>query len=126
MFDVILEILVPITAFIAGYVYCQITLAHQIFKQKHKLKKEMQAVDKGLEEAGIKEIVPLRHEIINGIHYFYTVDDNKFVGQGSSLHEAASHYTRVIGGGILGCFSHIEHGKKYCFVNGQCMEYSGE
>lgn len=126
MFDIILEILSPVIAFVAGYVYREITLAHQIIKQKHKLQGELNVVNKGLEEAGIKEIMPLRHEIINGVHYFYTVNDNKFVGQGSSLREAAVHYSGVIGSGVLGCFSHTEDGTKYCFVNGECMEYVNE
>lgn len=130
MLDIILDFigqLVPVIAFGAGYIYRDFLL----FKEMKEVANNMnQNLDQKLKKTtsddqtlNIKNVNSLKHEIINGVHYFFLESDNTFVCQGITLHEAAINYTLTNGVDILGHFQHPELKKRYCFVNNQCLEF---
>lgn len=99
-------------------------------RQINKLQKMIYIANKLHEQAvmasegdslGIKEYRRLNHEIINGIHYFYLADCNMFVAQGTTLEDAAKHFTYNQGNDRLGYWKHVDD-KSYCFINNTCME----
>jgi len=126
----IISNLIPVIAFVAGYVYRDFLLIKEMTEIATSLN---QNVDQKLKKIvpddqalNIKDINSLKHEIINGVHYFFLESDDTFVCQGISLHEAAINYTLKNGSDIIGHFQHPELEKRYCFVNKQCLEFVNE
>jgi hypothetical protein len=116
----------PVLAFGAGYVYRDFQLFRELIAANKQLEGELKKTNDQMLDIGVKNICKLKHETLNGIHYFYTEKDDTFVAQGQTLAEAAKHYTISQGRDILGWFNHVEQGKKYCFVNNECMEFVDE
>ena len=122
----LLTSLLPILAFSAGYIYRDFQLFRQLKQVGRQLESELKKTNDQLLDVGVKNICKLRHETLNGVHYFYTERDDTFVAQGQNLTEAAKHYTVSQGRDVLGWFKHVEQGKNYCFVNNECMEFLDE
>lgn len=118
--------LLPVLAFGAGYIYRDFQLFRELRQVGSQLEGELKKTNDELLDIGVKNICKLRHETLDGIHYFYTEKDHTFVAQGQTLAEAAKHYTVSQGRDIVGWFKHVEQGKNYCFVNNECMEFLDE
>lgn len=129
IFDILIGLL-PIVAFFSGYVYRDVLLFKDMKRVSENLDK---ALSDKIKEAApnhpnvtVKDIRKLKHEIHNGVHYFFVDKDDQFVCQGQSLVEAAKNYTIVSGKDNLGVFNHLEQNKEYCFVNSECLEFINE
>lgn len=103
-----------------GYIYREV----QFYKELHAIKLNFQNTADEIYKPkhGIKEIKFLKHEIVDGIHYFYGADDGVFAGQGATLEDAAKHFNVNHGKNKMGYFEHTIHGKRYYFVDCQCVE----
>lgn len=130
MLDFILQFIAPIIFFAFGYIYREIILVKDMLRITKNLdKKIVQEIKRNMVKEGdvtIKKIKKLKHEIIDGIHYFYAEKDNSFACQGITLDVAAENYSVVNGKDTLGYFQHPELQKEYCFINGQCVEVVDE
>jgi hypothetical protein len=130
MFELIIGIMCPIAVFIAGYIYRDILLFRDLMDQaKHIDKLLTEEIKKKLpnsESIIVRDIRKLKHEMINGIHYFFLEKDDAFACQGKTLTEAAANYALTNGNDILGVFNHLELKKNYCFVESQCLEFTDE
>lgn len=69
----------------------------------------------------VKEINELIVERHHDQYYFFMEKTDQFVGQGSSLEQAARHFTLLRGSDILGSFS--VNNQKYCFINNECLPF---
>jgi len=126
MDDSLLGIIVVCVAFLSGYIYREIKFIKDFMANKSRLSVELMGVNKQLADAGVKTIKYLTHEVIDGVNYFFIESDGSFAGQGTTLEEAAKHWTEISGPGTLGIFMHNIINKRYYFIDGECMEYSGE
>jgi hypothetical protein len=111
--------------FIAGYVYRNIQLVREIrqmLKNVDGLK--IKFVDENGQEitrdnhSEIRPVLTLKHEIIDGGHYFY-YDDNTFACQGPTLEAAALQYQESNRDQTVAEFVHAENRQTYYFVKGQ-------
>jgi hypothetical protein len=126
--------LLLIIAFVAGYVYRDFqffrTMSQMpdkdLIKLQSNLQVELKKINQELNSLGVKNVYKLKHEIVSDVHYFFTENDDTFVGQGKTLEDAAAHYTKLQGKDVLGWFTHIQQNKNYCFVNDKCMEFEHE
>jgi hypothetical protein len=60
----------------------------------------------------------LRHEELDGVHYFYYEDDNGFACQGKTLEEAAQHFKASTKGEIMAFFKMSNRDEEYVFIDG--------
>lgn len=125
MLDILLYAIMFGFAFIAGYIYREIKFIMDV-RLIGDLMRDAEKITPDGDDIQVKNINQLRHEIVDGVNYFYTDVGGGFAGQGSSLEDAAVHFTHLHGKDILGWFQHVERGTKYCFINGQCLEYKNE
>lgn len=112
-------------AFMSGYIYREIKFIGDITRGRINRERAASEAKAILGAAGIKEVVHLNHEMVAGVHYFYTADGGTFAGQGRSLDEAAKHYALLQGQDKIGWFKHIETSKQYCFTGETCTELGG-
>lgn len=122
----ILLSIILIVAFGCGYIYRDFQLFRKFEWHKLKLQEELDKTNEELNSLGVKNVYKLKHEILNGVHYFFTEKDDTFVAQGRTLEDAATHYTKLQGKDILGWFTHTDLKKNFCFVNDKCMEFEHE
>jgi hypothetical protein len=87
---------------------------------------EITLMNKNDPSMAVSKITKLKHEVVNDVHYFFTVDDDKFVAQGFTLEEAAIHYSKESGKESVGFFVHATQQKMLCFVDNKCMDYIDE
>jgi ribosomal protein L31 len=119
--------IVAYTAFQFGYWYRGMRIMQEMSKQIHrtntiitKLSSEnvnemMEGVN---ESAKLLDLTVLKHEVIDGKHFFYTSNTDTFMAQGSTLEEAAQQYAK--NNSTVGCVADPS-GKKdsYFIVNGK-------
>lgn len=105
-------------AFYAGKLYTEVKILKNIMEgmlaRQHA--EEMVARAKSL----FVPINPVKHEVIDQIHYFFTSDDH-FICQGSNFDEAIQKLKEK----GTGCkFKHAETGVHYLFIDGELKEES--
>lgn len=69
----------------------------------------------------VRDIDDLKVERHHNQYYFFQEKTDQFMGQGTSLDQAARHFTSLRGTDILGCFS-LDN-QKYCFINNECLPF---
>lgn len=74
----------------------------------------------------VSKFTMLKHEVINGVHYFFTDSGDDFVCQGASLSDAAKNFTINQGAESLGIFHNTQDQKSYCFVDYEYGEFVDE
>lgn len=121
----ILLLITIAASFGAGYVYRELELLKELDLFKAALKNQLDGVNNGLKDAGVSTVKKITHEIVGSVNYFYD-EDGAFTGQGTTLEDAAVHFTLLQGPGNLGIFKHTSTGKDYYFVNNTCMELNRE
>lgn len=103
--------------------YINIRISKKIEKEVSKsilpLKQKIDTT--GTESLIVKAIDELKVEKYNDVYYFFDEKSDQFSGQGSSLEQAARHFTLLRGSDILGCFALND--KKYCFINNECLPF---
>lgn len=70
------------------------------------------------------EMHHLRHEIHNGVNFFYYEENDLFACQGATLEEAATNFKETTKGEIIGFFKLEDSEKEYVFVDGEVMHAS--
>lgn len=111
--------------FMAGYVYRNIQLTREIRRMLENVGGlKIKFVDENGQEITsngqneIKPVLTLKHEIIDGCHYFY-YDDDTFACQGATLEAAAQQYKESNKDQSVAEFVHAESKQTYYFVKGQ-------
>jgi hypothetical protein len=119
--------IVSYMAFQLGYWYRGIRILEEMSKQLHRtnsiitklssvnVNEMMEGVN---ESAKLLNLTVLKHEVIDGKHFFYTTNTDTFMAQGNTLEEAAQQYAK--NNSTVGCVADPS-GKKdsYFIVNGK-------
>lgn len=119
MLQFTIDILITLAVFAAGYLVCYISILRSIgrrlLEQRHaeEIKKNMKVIN---------HTVKLKHEVIDGVNYFYEDSTDNFIAQGTTLDDAAKNYTMSAGPDSLGVFYSKQDKKAYCFYNGKLMD----
>lgn len=121
----LLVILSVAAAFCAGYIYREIKFIKHLAQSTAIREKAIQDAKDILRGSGIREVVPLEHEILSGVNYFYKSGDGSFAGQGLTLEDAAAHYNLLHGPDKIGWFRHADTGAQYYFSCGNVQEMEG-
>lgn len=121
----ILGVITLVAVFLAGYIYREFKFINDWVKLNTSLQSQLQGVDAQLKEKGVREVRQLNHEIIDGVNYFFTTDGS-FAGQGTTLDDAAKHWTQISGPEQLGLFKHVESNEEFYFLNNQCLQLQNE
>lgn len=116
MMDFIWLMLLCAAYFAGGYLYAM----RRMRKQAEDLIRAMLEKQPSAETVQTRTAIVLNHEIINGVHYFYKVDDHAFVCQGSSLQEAAAAYLKRESTHV-GMFKNSADNKMYYFIDGKVI-----
>lgn len=116
MIDAIWLMLLCAAYFVGGYLYA----IRKMRKQAEDLIRSVLEKQQGAESLETRTAIVLNHEIINGMHYFYKVDDHAFVCQGSSLQEAAAAYSKRESTHV-GIFKNSTDSKMYYFIDGKVI-----
>lgn len=107
---------------IAGSLYIKTKIAIRQFDAE--VKEIIQANVKKQQVEEVKSnIMMLNHDIVDGIHLFYTVGGGAFAGQGADFNVAATNF-KLVYSDKLGLFYNKLDNQPYCFNNGQCIPVS--
>jgi hypothetical protein len=111
---VLLFVAVAYVSFTVGYWYRGVRILQEMSRQLAAIAdKNAQTIKKlnsgdvaqmtqGLDEAaGLLNLTMLKHEEVDGRHFFYTKDTDTFVAQGNTLDEAAAQY--ALNNKTIGC-----------------------
>lgn len=119
MMQFLIEILTILAVFAAGYFVCYISILRSIGRR---LLEEQHRLQTTKQPTIINNMVKLKHEVVDGINYFYEEDTDNFVVQGTTLDDAAKNYTLTEGADSLGIFYSKQDKKSYCFYKGKLMD----